>query len=62
MSETVRITVSLPKSMVDALDELVKKGVYKDRSHAVRQAVVSLLSNHWEVLSREDTPAGGSNR
>lgn len=41
------ISVQLPEMYLEALDELVKKGIYKSRSEAIRIAVRDLL---WKEL------------
>jgi len=37
------ITVKLPEALLKGLDELVKEGVYPNRSDAIRSAVRDLL-------------------
>jgi Arc/MetJ-type ribon-helix-helix transcriptional regulator len=37
------ISVKMPESLVDGIDELVERGVYRNRSAVVRAAVRDLL-------------------
>ncbi len=37
------VTVKLPEAILDGLDELVKAGMYQNRSAAIRAAVRDLL-------------------
>jgi len=47
------ISVHLPKAMLVALDNLVKKGIYPNRSEAIRDALAKLLMNYKDVLRKE---------
>ena len=47
------VSVHLPKAMLVALDNLVKKGIYPNRSEAIRDALAKLLMNYKDVLRRE---------
>ena len=54
------ISVKMPDALVQGLDELIKKGVYPNRSAAIRAAVRDLLQKElWPVLRQEST---GSDR
>jgi len=46
------VTVSLPVAYVDALDELVRRGVYRSRSEAIREAIRELLKRGFPDLYR----------
>jgi Arc/MetJ-type ribon-helix-helix transcriptional regulator len=37
------VTVHLPEAYVEAIDQLVKKGLYPNRAEAIRMAVRDLL-------------------
>ncbi|MEL9991401.1 MAG: ribbon-helix-helix domain-containing protein [Thermoproteus sp.] len=50
MKRTVLITVRLPKGLLDGLEELVERGLYPNRSEAVRAAIVDLLERHRDGL------------
>jgi len=39
------VTVKLPEALLDGIDELVKAGMYENRSAAIRAAVRDLLKN-----------------
>jgi len=45
-AETVKISVNITKKQMEAIDELVKKGIYADRSEAVRNAINLLIEKH----------------
>ena len=47
MAETV--SVCLPEAQVEALDTLVKLGVFRSRSEAVREAIKRLIEAHREI-------------
>jgi hypothetical protein len=47
------VSVHLPKAMLMALDEMVRKGIYPNRSEAIRDALAKLLMNYKDVLKRE---------
>ena len=51
MSDTERITIRLPKEMVEVLDFLVEVNDFPNRSEAIRQAVRDLL---YERVSEKD--------
>ncbi|MFP3169086.1 MAG: ribbon-helix-helix domain-containing protein [Thermoproteus sp.] len=47
------VSVHLPMAMLSTLDNLVKKGIYPNRSEAIRDALAKLLMNYKDVLRRE---------
>jgi len=47
------ISVHLPRAMLVTLDNLVKKGIYPNRSEAIRDALAKLLAQYKDVLKRE---------
>ncbi|GAH95801.1 unnamed protein product [marine sediment metagenome] len=46
MVEKIRNTVTLTKSYNDALDELVRRGVYIEKQDAIRCALRTLFEKH----------------
>jgi len=53
VGDSVTVTVSLPAPYVDALDELVRRGVYRSRSEAIREAIRELLKREFPDLYQE---------
>ena len=49
------ISVKLPVGLVDALNELVEKGFFQNRSDAVREAVRLLLAKYKETRLPQPT-------
>jgi len=47
------VSVHLPKAMLVALDDMVRRGIYPNRSEAIRDALAKLLMNYKDVLKRE---------
>jgi len=47
------ISVHLPRAMLVALDDMVRKGIYPNRSEAIRDALAKLLAQYKDVLKRE---------
>jgi len=45
-AETAKISVNITKKQIEAIDELVKRGIYTDRSEAVRTAINLLIEKH----------------
>jgi len=43
--------VHLPKAMLVALDDMVRRGIYPNRSEAIRDALAKLLASYKDVLS-----------
>ncbi|WP_297536384.1 ribbon-helix-helix domain-containing protein [Thermococcus sp.] len=43
MSRMKIISVQLPQGLINAMDQLVKKGVYPNRSEVIREAIRELL-------------------
>jgi len=48
------ITVWLPEPYLEALNELVRLRLYRDRSEAIRFAVRDLIHKHFRVLIEEE--------
>lgn len=44
------LTLRLPPFVISALEELVRKGIYPNRSEAIRKAVLELLLRHEHFL------------
>ena len=53
MSMLYTVTVKLPRRMLRALDELVRAGVYPNRSEAIRDGIRLILRRHLYELYRE---------
>jgi len=49
-AETVKISVNITKKQAEMIDKLVEKGIYTDRSEAVRSAINMLIEKHGGVL------------
>ncbi|MFP3192447.1 MAG: ribbon-helix-helix domain-containing protein [Thermoproteus sp.] len=47
------ISVHLPRAMLVALDDMVRRGIYPNRSEAIRDALAKLLAQYKDVLRRE---------
>ena len=48
------ITLYLPQTYIDALDQLVKNKYYPNRAEAIRMAIRDILSNeYWSILNEE---------
>jgi len=50
-AETVKISVNITKKQVELIDKLVEKGIYADRSEAVRNAINLLIEKYSGVLN-----------
>ena len=50
MRRLVVVAVHLPKIYVDKLEELVRRGLYPNRSEAIRMAVRDLIFNDFRRL------------
>lgn len=48
-SVTKVISVKLPVGLIDALDQLIEKGYFQNRSDAIREAIRKLLSNYRDM-------------
>ena len=48
------VTVKMPEAYVEAIDELVKKGRFTNRSEAIRIAVRELLRRELWIKEMED--------
>lgn len=44
MTESERVTIRLPKDVLDALEELVENGKYSNKSDAIREAIDQFLN------------------
>ena len=47
------ISVTVPEAYLDALEELVRRGVYPNRSAAIRAAIRDLLVRHGFLKDEE---------
>jgi len=47
------VSLHLPRAMLVALDDMVKRGMYPNRSEAIRDALAKLLAQYKDVLKRE---------
>ncbi len=54
MSRMKIISVQLPQGLINAMDQLVKKGVYTSRSEVIREAVRELLKKELYALETEE--------
>jgi len=45
------VSVHLPREYVEALDELVKQGMFPSRAEAIRWAVRNMLKDEYKLLS-----------
>ncbi len=60
--QTVVVTFKVPIELVEKLDELVRLGVFKNRSEALRHALVMLLTKYRSyggVAAVEEVSSGG---
>ena len=48
------ISVQLPQGLINAMDQLVKKGVYPNRSEIIREAIRELLKRELYQLETEE--------
>jgi len=48
-SVTKVISVKLPVGLIDALDQLIERGYFQNRSDAIREAIRKLLSTYREM-------------
>lgn len=48
------ISVQLPQGLINAMDQLVKKGVYPNRSEIIREAIRELLKKELYQLDAEN--------
>jgi Arc/MetJ-type ribon-helix-helix transcriptional regulator len=49
-----RVAIRLPTEVMLRIDKLVEKGLFKSRSHLIRQALRELLSGYQEALKERD--------
>ncbi|WP_099212140.1 ribbon-helix-helix domain-containing protein [Thermococcus henrietii] len=54
MSRMRIISVQLPQGLINAMDQLVKKGVYPNRSEIIREAIRELLKKELYRLEAEN--------
>ncbi|NAZ25535.1 MAG: ribbon-helix-helix protein, CopG family [Thermofilum sp.] len=52
-SITKIVSVKLPVGLIDALDELIQRGYFQNRSDAIREAIRKLLTNYRELDSQK---------
>jgi len=51
VSNMVVATVHLPREYIEALDQLVKEGMFPSRAEAIRWAVRNMLKDEYKLLS-----------
>ena len=54
MSKMRIVSVQLPQGLINAMDQLVKKGVYPNRSEVIREAIRELLKKELYRLETEN--------
>ncbi|WP_461863407.1 ribbon-helix-helix domain-containing protein [Thermococcus sp.] len=54
MSRMKIVSVQLPQGLINAMDQLVRKGVYPSRSEIIREAVRELLKKELYALETEE--------
>ncbi|ASI99101.1 ribbon-helix-helix domain-containing protein [Thermococcus celer] len=54
MSKMRIISVQLPQGLINAMDQLVKRGVYPNRSEVIREAIRELLKKELYQLETEE--------
>jgi len=54
MSKMRIISVQLPQGLINAMDQLVKKGVYPSRSEIIRESIRELLKKELYQLEVEE--------
>ena len=54
MSKMRIVSVQLPQGLVNAMDQLVRKGVYPNRSEIIREAIRELLKRELYQLETEE--------
>ena len=54
MSKMRIVSVQLPQGLVNAMDQLVRKGVYPSRSEIIREAIRELLKRELYQLETEE--------
>ncbi|ABM80790.1 ribbon-helix-helix domain-containing protein [Hyperthermus butylicus] len=59
MPQTIVVTFKVPVELVEKLDELVRMGIFKNRSEALRHALVMLLNKYRGGLFAEEAIRGG---
>jgi antitoxin ParD1/3/4 len=53
ISITKIVSVKLPVGLIEALDELIQRGYFQNRSDAIREAIRKLLTNYRELDSQK---------
>ncbi|ACS90382.1 MAG TPA: ribbon-helix-helix protein, CopG family [Thermococcus sp.] len=54
MAKMKIISVQLPQGLINALDVLVRRGVYPNRSEAIREAIRELVKRELYVMESEE--------
>jgi len=54
MAKMKIVSVQLPQGLINAMDQLVKKGVYPNRSEIIREAIRELLKKELYRLETEN--------
>ncbi|WP_456367685.1 ribbon-helix-helix domain-containing protein [Thermococcus sp.] len=54
MSRMKIISVQLPQGLINAMDQLVKKGAYPNRSEIIREAIRELLKRELHRFENEE--------
>ncbi|NJE25809.1 ribbon-helix-helix domain-containing protein [Thermococcus argininiproducens] len=54
MAKMKIISVQLPQGLINALDSLVRRGVYPNRSEAIREAIRELVKKELYVTESEE--------
>ncbi|MDI3474310.1 MAG: antitoxin ParD1/3/4 [Thermococcaceae archaeon] len=55
MSKMKIISVQLPQGLINAMDQLVKKGIYPNRSEVIRAAIRELLRKELYRIETEES-------
>ncbi|NJE05043.1 ribbon-helix-helix protein, CopG family [Thermococcus sp. M36] len=54
MSKMRIVSVQLPQGLINAMDQLVRRGVYPNRSEIIREAIRELLKRELYRLETEE--------
>ena len=54
MAKMKIISLQLPQGLINALDVLVRRGVYPNRSEAIREAIRELVKRELYVMESEE--------
>ncbi|WP_231656722.1 ribbon-helix-helix domain-containing protein [Pyrodictium delaneyi] len=60
MPQTVIVTFKAPAELVERLDELVRTGVFRNRSEALRHALVILINRYRGEAFASEVLGGGN--